>query len=174
MSVGLDQRPESDAPLEEDQEPPVGPADRAITAGIVGAPFVAVVFGLVWFWGRGVHLRDVLLAVALFFLVGHGITIGFHRMLAHRSFVACRPVKLALLALGSMAFQGGPIGWVADHRRHHVFSDLADDPHSPHRYGSGAVASSGGCGMPRWAGCSRAIARRGPVTPLISWSIATW
>jgi stearoyl-CoA desaturase (Delta-9 desaturase) len=138
MSIGLQQHPGCVAPLAGDQEPEVGPAERAITAVIVGAPFAAVVFGLVWFWGRGVHLRDVLLAVALFFMIGHGITIGFHRMLAHRSFVACRPVKLALLALGSMAFQGGPIGWVADHRRHHVFSDLADDPHSPHRYGRGA------------------------------------
>jgi stearoyl-CoA desaturase (delta-9 desaturase) len=108
-----------------------------ITALIVGVPFVALVFGLVWFWGRGVHLRDVLIAATLFFVIGHGITIGFHRMLAHRSFVPSRPLKLALLGVGSMAFQGGPIGWVADHRRHHVFSDQDQDPHSPHRYGRG-------------------------------------
>jgi stearoyl-CoA desaturase (delta-9 desaturase) len=121
-----------------EHEGPVTGAERLVTLLIVGTPFAALVFGLVWFWGRGVHTRDVLLAIALFFVIGHGITIGFHRMLAHRSFVACRPLKLALLCVGSMAFQGGPIGWVADHRRHHVFSDQEQDPHSPHRYGPGA------------------------------------
>ena len=138
MAVDLLQSPGSVAPEAPAQEPAATGAERAITALIVGAPFAALVFGLIWFWGRGVHLRDVLLAVALFFIVGHGVTIGFHRMLAHRSFVASRPLKLALLSLGSMAFQGGPIGWVADHRRHHVFSDQEQDPHSPHRYGGGA------------------------------------
>jgi stearoyl-CoA desaturase (delta-9 desaturase) len=65
------------------------------------------------------------------------MSIGFHRLLAHKSFTARRPLKLVLVALGSMSFEGGPIGWVANHRRHHVFSDTADDPHSPHRHGSG-------------------------------------
>jgi stearoyl-CoA desaturase (Delta-9 desaturase) len=77
------------------------------------------------------------LAVVLYFVAGHGITVGFHRLLAHKSFRARRGVKLALVAAGSMAFEGGPIGWVADHRRHHVFSDQPGDPHSPHRYGAG-------------------------------------
>ena len=67
----------------------------------------------------------------LFFFVGYGITIGYHRFLAHKSFVAVRPLKLGSIGAGSMAFEGGPIGWVADHRRHHVFSDLDGDPHSP-------------------------------------------
>ena len=58
MSIGLQQHPGCVAPLAGDQEPEVGPAERAITAVIVGAPFAAVVFGLVWFWGRGVHLRE--------------------------------------------------------------------------------------------------------------------
>jgi stearoyl-CoA desaturase (delta-9 desaturase) len=98
----------------------------------VAAPFGALLYAVVALWGRGIHTRDVVLAVALFFLVGHGITIGFHRLLAHRAFVAIRPLKLALIGAGSMAFEGGPIGWVADHRRHHVFSDADGDPHSPH------------------------------------------
>ena len=70
--------------------------------------------------------------IVLFLVVGHGVTVGYHRLLAHKSFVAVRPLKLALTGAGSMAFEGGPIGWVADHRRHHVFSDLEGDPHSPH------------------------------------------
>ena len=124
------------APVAPPDEPTVarrvGRTERAITVLIVAAPFVALVLAVVAFWGHGIHTRDALLAVGLFFLVGHGITIGFHRLLAHKSFVAVRPLRLALIAVGSMAFEGGPIGWVADHRRHHVFSDVEGDPHSPH------------------------------------------
>ncbi len=123
-----------------DHQPVVSSSERVITGLIVGIPFAALVFGVIWFWGRGVHLRDVVLAVVLFLVVGHAVTIGFHRLLAHRSFVASRPLKLVLLGIGSMAFQGGPIGWVADHRRHHVFSDQEQDPHSPHHYGPGVGA----------------------------------
>jgi len=115
-------------------------AEKVITAFIVTIPLLVLVFGIVWFWGEGVHLRDVLIAVGLYMVVGHGITVGFHRLLAHRSFRARRPLKLLLVGAGSMAFQGGPIGWVADHRRHHVFSDQPHDPHSPHRFGSGVSA----------------------------------
>jgi stearoyl-CoA desaturase (delta-9 desaturase) len=109
-----------------------------ITALIVGVPFLALAVGVVSLWGRGVGMRDVLLAVSLYFLTGHGMTIGFHRLLAHKSFVARRSLKLTLIALGSMSFEGGPISWVANHRRHHVFSDTADDPHSPQHRGGGS------------------------------------
>jgi stearoyl-CoA desaturase (delta-9 desaturase) len=112
-------------------------SEQLITAVLVAIPFLALVFGIVWYWGEGLHVRDVLIAVGLFFVAGHGTTIGYHRLLAHRAFVARRPLKLALLGAGSLAFQGGPIGWVADHRRHHVFSDQPQDPHSPHAFGSG-------------------------------------
>lgn len=114
--------------------------EQAITAFVVGIPFLVLVFGIVWFWGEGVQLRDIVIAVVMYLIVGHGVTIGYHRLLAHRSFRANRPLKLLLAAAGSMAFEGGPIGWVADHRRHHVFSDQPQDPHSPHRFGSGARA----------------------------------
>ena len=75
--------------------------------------------------------------MTLFFVTGHGVTIGYHRLLALKSFVASRSLKLTLAAAGSMAFQGGPIGWVARYRRHHVFADAEQDPHSPHRFGGG-------------------------------------
>ena len=69
-----------------DHQPVVSGSERVITGLIVGIPFAALVFGVIWFWGRGVHLRDVVLAVVLFFVVGHAVTIGFHRMLTHGSF----------------------------------------------------------------------------------------
>jgi stearoyl-CoA desaturase (delta-9 desaturase) len=133
--------PASPSPVEPTTEPkttepdggPLSTTERVVTLVVVGVPFIAVILAAVAFWGRAIALRDLILALVAYALVGHGITIGYHRLLAHRSFVASRPVKLALLVLGSMAFEGGPIGWVADHRRHHVFSDTPDDPHSPHR-----------------------------------------
>ena len=64
-------------------------------------------------------------------LVGHGVTIGYHRLFTHKSFEANRPLKIVLASLGSMSFQGSLIGWVADHRRHHRFADRPGDPHSP-------------------------------------------
>jgi stearoyl-CoA desaturase (delta-9 desaturase) len=123
-------------PLDEDERPP-GAGARVVTALIVALPFVALVLGVIRFRGHGVELRDLVLMVVLYMLVGHGVTIGYHRMLAHKSFTARRPLKVALLSLGSMAYEGGPIGWVASHRRHHVFADTPDDPHSPQHRGGG-------------------------------------
>jgi stearoyl-CoA desaturase (delta-9 desaturase) len=137
MSVDLRPAPSSAALALPVTESSPARVERVVTAVLVLAPLAALVFGVVWFWGRGVHVRDVILAVTLFFVVGHGITIGYHRLLAHKSFAACRPLKLVLTAAGSMAFQGGPIGWVANHRRHHVFADREQDPHTPHRFGRG-------------------------------------
>jgi stearoyl-CoA desaturase (Delta-9 desaturase) len=98
-------------PVEDDEQPADGAA-RAITALIVGLPVVALVLGVVLFWGHGVQLRDVLLAGVLYVLIGHGMTIGFHRLLAHKSFTARRPLKLVLVALGSMAYEGDrSVGW---------------------------------------------------------------
>jgi stearoyl-CoA desaturase (delta-9 desaturase) len=137
MSNDLLSAPAPDASPLPAAEHSLGRVERLVTSVLVLAPLAALVFAVAWFWGRGVHLRDVLLAVTLFFVVGHGVTIGYHRLLAHKAFVASRPLKLALVAAGSMAFQGGPIGWVANHRRHHMFADQEKDPHSPHHYGNG-------------------------------------
>jgi stearoyl-CoA desaturase (Delta-9 desaturase) len=70
------------------------------------------------------------------------VTVGFHRHLTHRSFKAKKPVRAALAAAGSIAIEGPVISWVADHRKHHAFSDQEGDPHSPHvGHGSGWSAA---------------------------------
>jgi stearoyl-CoA desaturase (delta-9 desaturase) len=71
----------------------------------------------------------------MYFVTGHGITVGYHRYFTHKSFKPNRAVKVALAIAGSMAIQGPVIRWVADHRKHHKFSDRDGDPHSPWRYG---------------------------------------
>jgi stearoyl-CoA desaturase (delta-9 desaturase) len=110
---------------------------RVITTVLVVSPVVALSVGLPLLWGHAVHLRDVILAVVLYAVTGHGVTVGFHRLFSHRSFKARRPLKVILAAAGSMAVQGSLIAWVANHRRHHVFSDQEGDPHSPHLHGPG-------------------------------------
>jgi stearoyl-CoA desaturase (Delta-9 desaturase) len=74
--------------------------------------------------------------VIFYAITGHGVTAGFHRLFAHRSFHAKRMIKVLLALAGSLAFEGAVIGWVANHRRHHAFTDRIGDPHSPH-LGSG-------------------------------------
>jgi stearoyl-CoA desaturase (delta-9 desaturase) len=63
-----------------------------------------------------------------------GICLAYHRLLTHRSF-ATRPkwLEYALTALGCCASEGGPVGWVADHRKHHAHADDEHDVHSPSR-----------------------------------------
>jgi stearoyl-CoA desaturase (Delta-9 desaturase) len=75
-----------------------------------------------------------------------GLVVGYHRLLTHRSFTAKPGLRVALAVAGSLAFEGGPISWVATHRRHHAFTDRPGDPHSPHRYGSGTWGQLRGVG----------------------------
>lgn len=75
------------------------------------------------------------LLVFMYFLGCHGITIGFHRYFTHGSFKAKRPLRIALAVMGSLAVEGPLVRWVADHRKHHKFSDADGDPHSPWRFG---------------------------------------
>jgi stearoyl-CoA desaturase (delta-9 desaturase) len=61
---------------------------------------------------------------------------GFHRYFTHLSFKAKRGLRIALAIAGSLAIEGPVLTWVADHRRHHKYSDKEGDPHSPWRFGS--------------------------------------
>ncbi|MGY1814270.1 acyl-CoA desaturase [Blastococcus sp. SYSU D00820] len=103
---------------------------------VVLVPFLALAAIVPAVWGWGLSWLDVGLAVGFYYLTLLGVTVGYHRHFTHGSFRAVRPLRLALAAAGSMAIQGPVIQWVADHRRHHAFSDRAGDPHSPWRYGT--------------------------------------
>ncbi|MET0810005.1 MAG: fatty acid desaturase, partial [Thermoleophilaceae bacterium] len=71
---------------------------------------------------------------------GVGVTVGYHRLLTHRSFQVSKPLEYAFAVLGSMAVQGPVMSWVADHRKHHAHADEDGDPHSPHvGHGDGAT-----------------------------------
>jgi stearoyl-CoA desaturase (delta-9 desaturase) len=107
-----------------------------ITLGVfIVVPFLAVFAAVPIAWGGWLGWSDVVIAFAMYAITGHGVTVGFHRLFTHKSFKPNRPVKIVLAMAGSMAIQGPVIRWVADHRKHHKFSDRDGDPHSPWRYG---------------------------------------
>jgi len=107
-----------------------------ITLGIfIGVPFLALLVAVPIAWGGWLGWLDIAIAVVMYAISGHGVTVGFHRYFTHRSFKANRAVKNALAISGSLAVEGPVIRWVADHRRHHKYSDKEGDPHSPWRYG---------------------------------------
>src|SRR5215218_10664387 len=112
------------------------PWEQVALALFIGIPFLAVLAAVPIAWGGFLGWHDVVLAVVFYTIAGHGISIGFHRLFTHKSFKPNRPMKYALAIAGSLAIEGPVIRWVADHRKHHKFSDRDGDPHSPWRYGT--------------------------------------
>jgi stearoyl-CoA desaturase (delta-9 desaturase) len=112
---------------------------RVSTAVLIVGPLVGIGVAIPLLWGRAVTLLDLVLALVLYVVTGHGITVGFHRMFTHRSFRPNRGLKIALGIVGSMAVQGSIVSWTANHRRHHAHSDRPGDPHSPHQVVTGFV-----------------------------------
>ncbi|WP_375491892.1 acyl-CoA desaturase [uncultured Jatrophihabitans sp.] len=111
------------------------PGEQLMLYSFVIVPFLAFLAAVPVLWGWGLGWTDVILFVAFYIVSGLGITVGYHRLFTHKSFRANRPLRIGLAIAGSMAIEGPVIRWVADHRRHHAFSDREGDPHSPWRYG---------------------------------------
>jgi stearoyl-CoA desaturase (Delta-9 desaturase) len=95
-------------------------------------PFVLVGVAAWHAWNELLGWHDLVAFAVTYVLTGLGVTVGFHRHLTHRSFETTKGVRAVLAALGSAAIEGPVISWVADHRKHHAFSDEEGDPHSPH------------------------------------------
>jgi stearoyl-CoA desaturase (Delta-9 desaturase) len=125
---------------------PTWTLEVVLTALIVAAPFAGLAAALWLSWGHAIGLTDVLLTIVFYLLTGFGVTVGFHRLITHRSFTAHRRLRIVLAVAGSMSFQGNVIDWVAVHRRHHAFTDRPGDPHSPYRYGTGLLGQVRGLG----------------------------
>jgi stearoyl-CoA desaturase (delta-9 desaturase) len=120
--------------------------DRIITGIVTGLPFAGLGLVVWQAWSNSLRGSDVVVFAIMYSLTGLGITVGFHRYLTHRSFKTSRPVRMVLGILGSAAIEGPVTAWVADHRKHHAFSDQEGDPHSPH------VGHGGG-----WRGALRGL-----------------
>ncbi|MDG4773031.1 acyl-CoA desaturase [Solwaraspora sp. WMMD792] len=137
----------STALLEPPQTNP-GPAPKPLTVGkqsigvlialgaFVTVPFLALIAAVPVAWGGWLGWTDVVIGLVFYVVAGLGITVGFHRYFTHGSFKAKRWLRIALALAGSLAIEGNIIQWVADHRRHHAYSDIEGDPHSPWRFGT--------------------------------------
>ncbi len=117
---------------------------NVIVKAFVVIPFLALLAAVPLAWGWGLSWVDIGLAVLFYFLTLSGATVGFHRYFTHRAFKARRPLRIGLAVVGSMALQGSVITWVADHRRHHAFTDREGDPHSPWLFGTTPAAVAKG------------------------------
>ena len=108
-------------------------------------PLLAVIAAipLAILWAGFFTWVDVGLILFFWALTAGGITLGYHRYFTHGAFKAPRAVKIVLAIAGSMAIQGSLDQWVADHRKHHQFSDEVGDPHSPWRFGTGQGVADG-------------------------------
>jgi stearoyl-CoA desaturase (Delta-9 desaturase) len=106
--------------------------DRIITGLVTVVPFVALFVAAWQVWGSALHWSDIFLFLGMYLITGLGITVGFHRHLTHRAFKTYGWLHGLFAILGSAAIEGPVISWVADHRKHHTFSDKEGDPHSPH------------------------------------------
>jgi stearoyl-CoA desaturase (Delta-9 desaturase) len=111
--------------------------ERNVNIAAVVLPFLALILAGTLLWSTLLDARDLAILAGMYALTAIGITVGFHRLLTHRAFQTRRSLRALLAVLGSMAVQGPVIDWVADHRKHHTFTDEDGDPHSPHA-GQGA------------------------------------
>lgn len=121
--------------------------DRIITGVVTALPVIALLVVGWQLWNDLLRWSDLVVFAVMYVLTGLGITVGFHRLLTHRAFKTSKALRGTFAILGSAAIEGPVISWVADHRKHHAFSDKEGDPHSPH------VGHEGG-----WRGALRGLA----------------
>jgi len=106
--------------------------DRIVTGTVTVVPVLLLVVAAWHAWASLLQWHDVVVFGVMYVLTGLGITVGFHRHFTHRAFATSKPVRATLAILGTAAIEGPITAWVADHRKHHAFSDQLGDPHSPH------------------------------------------
>jgi stearoyl-CoA desaturase (delta-9 desaturase) len=108
-------------------------------ANLIGLslPFIGLIVAIVLLWNRAIGPVELSLLVGFYTFTCLGVTLGYHRMFTHRAFESSRAFRAIVAVIGSMAVEGSVITWVADHRKHHAFTDQEGDPHSPHLSGPG-------------------------------------
>lgn len=136
--------PDLDTPVGSDEAQLLGMGMRVTIGVFVVIPLIAVIAAIPVAWGGWLSWVDILLAAVFYSVTALGITIGYHRYFTHGSFKASRGMKIFLALAGSMALEGSLDQWVADHRKHHKFSDEVGDPHSPWRFGTSRRAVAKG------------------------------
>jgi stearoyl-CoA desaturase (delta-9 desaturase) len=121
--------------------------DRVATGVVTAVPFAIVGLAIWQAWDSALRWSDLIVFFATYLPIALGVTVGYHRLLTHRSFKTGPVLRAILAILGSAAIEGPVIEWVANHRKHHAYADKEGDPHSPH------VDHGGG-----WRGALRGLA----------------
>jgi stearoyl-CoA desaturase (Delta-9 desaturase) len=113
---------------------------RAANLVVTVVPIGLLAFAVWRDWGGALRWQDLVVMAIGYSLTAAGVTVGFHRLFTHRSFQTFPAVRYTFAVLGQMAVESDVLTWVADHRKHHQFSDREGDPHSPHvGFGEGAA-----------------------------------
>jgi stearoyl-CoA desaturase (delta-9 desaturase) len=115
-------------------------AKRVVALVTIGVPAVGFAVALYLAVTGRATVLDYTLFVAFYAIQMFGITLGFHRYAAHKSFKTSRFFEGVLMIAGSMALEGPLSFWVSTHRRHHRYADELGDPHSPNLSGTGPLA----------------------------------
>jgi stearoyl-CoA desaturase (delta-9 desaturase) len=136
-----------------------GLLSRAIYWGIHASALLA--------FATGAPREAVLLCAVTYAARVFGITAGYHRYFAHKSFKTSRAFQFLLAVLGCTATQKGPLWWCGTHRRHHATTDREGDPHSP-RQGFW-YAHQGWIFDPRWGGTPIELIRDFARYPELRW-----
>lgn len=112
--------------------PTIQRAQKRIATLIIVVPAIATLMAFVLAFWIPPSVTDLVVLAIMYVATTLGVTAGFHRLFAHRSYKAVAPLRAALAILGCMSAQGTLVYWVATHRRHHQFSEGEGDPHSPY------------------------------------------
>jgi stearoyl-CoA desaturase (delta-9 desaturase) len=113
-------------------EPVLRPINWPTVLFIAGTSLGALAWP-VYAWHFGVTWAEIVLAIVYFYACGMAITVGYHRLLSHRTFKAHPAVEAVLLALGAAAWQGSALEWSVDHIQHHSHIDTEADPYNRRR-----------------------------------------
>ncbi|AOY84951.2 acyl-CoA desaturase [Moorena producens JHB] len=94
-------------------------------------PTIGTITAIALLWWYPISSVEIGLLIGMWALSMIGMSVGLHRYFAHRAFKTSQTMSVILAILGCMGAQGPVVSWVAVHRRHHEYSDLPGDPHSP-------------------------------------------
>jgi stearoyl-CoA desaturase (Delta-9 desaturase) len=127
------------AASERTHTPPPATATHLIGAMVgVVMPFFGMAAAGIVSWRTGwFDLTQLIILVVGYYLTGFGVTIGYHRLLTHRSFTTYGWARAFWMLSGALAMQKSPLEWCSTHRKHHSLSDTPGDPHTPHGMGPG-------------------------------------
>lgn len=132
----------SGSAAELDWKQPLSRAYKVINLAGIVLPVLGLLLAVALLWHRFVGATELSILLVGYVLTGLGVTVGFHRLFTHRSFQTSRSMRYAFAVLGQMSVEGDVLTWVADHRKHHQFSDSEGDPHSPTAgFGNGVIES---------------------------------